>query len=117
MSQSTTVNTVHVSEEASKYSQYKVIRRDQTVMAFDQTKIQVAITKAFLATEGETGTASSRVHDLVNKLTVQVIDALTRRIPQGGIIHLEDIQDQVELALMRSGEHEVLIGPIGCLGS
>ena len=30
-----------------------------------------------------------------------------KRKPDGGAIHIEEIQDQVELALMRGGEHEV----------
>jgi ribonucleoside-diphosphate reductase alpha chain len=107
MSQSTSVTSAQVAHDMSKYSAYKVIRRDHTVADFDPVKIHVAITKAFLASEGDTSTASSRVRDLINKLTEQVIDALTRRIPQGGTVHIEDIQDQVELALMRSGEHEV----------
>jgi ribonucleoside-diphosphate reductase alpha chain len=86
---------------------YKVIRRDGKVVPFDPTKISVAITKAFIASEGEACAASSRVRDLVQKLTAQVVEVLTRRAPQGGTVHIEDIQDQVELALMRSGEHEV----------
>ena len=28
-------------------------------------------------------------------------------MPSGGTIHIEDIQDQVELALMRAGEHKI----------
>jgi hypothetical protein len=43
----------------------------------------------------------------VENLTGNVVSALIRRQPNGGTFHIEDIQDQVELALMRSGEHEV----------
>ncbi|MCB1802374.1 MAG: ribonucleoside-diphosphate reductase subunit alpha, partial [Gammaproteobacteria bacterium] len=85
----------------------KVIRRNGKVTAFDASKIAVAMTKAFLAVEGGSAAASRRVHDLVQDLTEQLSDALVRRNPAGGTIHIEDIQDQVELALMRSGEHKV----------
>ncbi|MCP4410428.1 MAG: ribonucleoside-diphosphate reductase subunit alpha, partial [Gammaproteobacteria bacterium] len=40
-------------------------------------------------------------------LTDKVIYALTRSRPDGGTFHIEDIQDQVELALMREGHHKV----------
>ena len=85
----------------------KVIRRNGKVTHFDANKIAVAMTKAFLAVEGGSAAASRRVHDLVQTLTTQLSEALVRRNPAGGTIHIEDIQDQVELALMRSGEHKV----------
>ena len=86
---------------------YLVIRRNGKVTAFDDTKIKVALTKAFLAVEGGQAAASARIHETVNKLTRQVVDALFRRIPETSTVHIEDIQDQVELALMRAGEHKV----------
>jgi ribonucleoside-diphosphate reductase alpha chain len=85
----------------------QVIRRNGKVTHFDDNKIMVAMTKAFLAVEGGSAAASSRVHDRVRELTEQVTQALTRRLPGGGTVHIEDIQDQVELALMRAGEHKV----------
>ncbi len=85
----------------------RVIRRNGKVTNFDVNKIAVAMTKAFLAVEGGSAAASHRVHDLVQNLTEQLSDALMRRNPAGGTVHIEDIQDQVELALMRSGEHKV----------
>ena len=85
----------------------RVIRRNGKVTNFDPNKIAVAMTKAFLAVEGGSAAASHRVHDLVQSLTEQLSDALMRRNPAGGTVHIEDIQDQVELALMRSGEHKV----------
>jgi len=87
--------------------QVQVIRRNAEVTHFDPNKIMVAMTKAFLAVEGANAAASSRVHDTVQTLTDQVVGALTRRLPGGGTVHIEDIQDQVELALMRAGEHKV----------
>ena len=87
--------------------QYRVIRRNGKVTGFDRDKIKIAVTKAFLAVEGGEAAASTRVHDTVEKLTENVEYALTRSRPDGGTFHIEDIQDQVELALMRSGHHKV----------
>jgi len=86
---------------------YKVIRRNGKVTPFDRSKIEVALTKAFLGVEGGVAAASSRIHDTVRKMSVEVNNNLFRRMPDGGIVHIEDIQDQVELALMRSGERKV----------
>ncbi|MGH8517915.1 MAG: ribonucleoside-diphosphate reductase subunit alpha, partial [Panacagrimonas sp.] len=86
----------------------KVIRRNGKVTGFDVSKIAIAMTKAFLAVEGGTAAESSRVREKVEALTAQVANALTRHLGGGGgTIHIEDIQDQVELALMRNGEHKV----------
>ncbi len=85
----------------------RVIRRNGKVNGFDPTKISVAITKAFLAVEGSTAAASRRIHEVVDELTDQVVKALFRRMPSGGTIHIEDIQDQVELALMRGEHHKI----------
>src|SRR5213593_2703709 len=89
------------------FSQHKVIRRNGAVMGFEPGKISVAVTKAFLAVEGGQSAASARIRELVAALTDAVVSALVRRQPAGGTFHIEDVQDQVELALMRSGEHEV----------
>ena len=98
----------YAADEATKFANYKVIRRDGSVAQFDPSKIQVALHKAFIAGgAGENEATSSRVRDIVQKLTQQVVDTFVRRQPQGGTVHIELIQDQVELALMRSGEHEV----------
>lgn len=86
---------------------YKVIRRNGKLTAFDKNKIAVAMTKAFLAVEGGQAAASSRVHEIVENLTHMVVETLTRRQPGGGTFHIEDIQDQVELSLMRNGEQKV----------
>src|SRR6267154_404355 len=90
-----------------EFSQYKIIRRNGAVVGFEPSKISVAMTKAFLAIEGGQGAASARVRELVAVLTEAAVSALVRRQPGGGTFHIEDVQDQVELALMRSGEHEV----------
>ncbi|HEY3599762.1 MAG TPA: ATP cone domain-containing protein, partial [Paraburkholderia sp.] len=86
---------------------YKVIRRNGSVVSFEPSKIAIAVTKAFLAVNGGQGAASARVRELVEQLTQSVVRALLRSRPNGGTFHIEDIQDQVELALMRGGEHNV----------
>src|SRR5438045_2045472 len=90
----------------SPFADYKVIRRNGAVVGFEPAKVSVAMTKAFLAVNGAQGAASARIRELVGSLTDAVVAALMRRQPQGGTFHIEDIQDQVELALMRSGEHD-----------
>src|SRR5687767_10662283 len=91
----------------SAYADYKIIRRNGAVVGFEPGKIAVAMTKAFLAVNGAQGAASARIRTMVADLTENVVAALLRRHPQGGRFHIADIQDQVELALMRSGEHDV----------
>src|SRR5258706_16113385 len=91
----------------ARFPQSKVIRRNGSVVGFEPSKISIAMTKAFIAVNGGQGAASARVRELVSRLTDAVVSALIRRQPSGGTFHIEDIQDQVELALMRSGEHEV----------
>ncbi|EGG93915.1 Ribonucleotide reductase of class Ia (aerobic), alpha subunit [gamma proteobacterium IMCC1989] len=85
----------------------RVIKRNGTVMPYAEDKIAIAVTKAFLAVEGGTAAASSRVHETVKLFTQQISDTFNRRMPSGGTVHIEDIQDQVELTLMRNGEHKV----------
>ena len=87
--------------------QYKIIRRNGSVVSFEPSKISIAMTKAFIAVNGGQGAASARVREMVEQLTGGVVSALARRQPHGGTFHIEDIQDQVELSLMRSGEHDV----------
>src|SRR5258706_2696878 len=94
------------SQEKQRYAQYKVIRRNGAVVSFEPGKISVAVTKAFLAINGGQGAASARVREMVEGLTEAVINALMRRQPNGGTFPIQDIQDQVEPSLMRSGEHE-----------
>lgn len=85
----------------------KTIKRNGKVAPYDANKINVALTKAFIAVEGGSAASSERIHSNLEQLTQQITSALHRRLPSGGTIHIEDIQDQVELALMRSGEYKV----------
>jgi ribonucleoside-diphosphate reductase alpha chain len=89
------------------YPEHKVIRRNGSVVVFEPSKISIAMTKAFIAVHGGQAAASARIREVVEGLTALVVNALIRRQPHGGTFHIEDIQDQVELALMRSGEHDV----------
>ncbi|MDO9400286.1 MAG: ribonucleoside-diphosphate reductase subunit alpha [Polaromonas sp.] len=92
---------------ATAPGQFRVIRRNGKATAFDPAKIGVALTKAFIAVEGGQGAASARIHQIVRSLATQVGEALTRRHLGSGVLHIEEIQDQVELALMRDGHHKV----------
>jgi ribonucleoside-diphosphate reductase alpha chain len=85
----------------------KVIRRNGTVTPFDANKIAVAMTKAFLAVEGDTAASSCRIHEKVSTLTKKISDTFIRRLHSAGTLHIEEIQDQVELELMRTGEYKV----------
>ena len=93
--------------DIAAHGDYRIIRRNGAVVAFEPSKIAIAVTKAFLAVTGGQGAASARVRELVEQLTANVVAALVRRHPGGGTFHIEDVQDQVELSLMRSGEHDV----------
>jgi ribonucleoside-diphosphate reductase alpha chain len=86
---------------------YQIIRRNGAVVPFEPAKIAVAMMKAFLAVHGTQGAASASVRETVDDLTQQVIRALVRSRPGGGTFHIEDVQDQVELGLMRGGHHEI----------
>ena len=91
----------------SAYAAYQIIRRNGAVVAFEPSKIAVALMKAFLAVHGTQGAASASVRETVDGLTESVVRGLLRSRPSGGTFHIEDIQDQVELALMRGGHHEI----------
>jgi len=91
----------------SRYNDFKTIRRNGSIAPFEPQKITVALTKAFLAVEGGQGAASARIRDICHQLTENVVKALLRSHPNGGMFHIEDIQDYVELALMRGGHQTV----------
>ena len=100
-------NDESISMSDTAPGQLRVIKRNGAVVAYDESKISVAITKAYLAVEGGQAAASTRIHESVAQLARQITDIFKRRMPSGGTIHIEDIQDQVELALMRTGEHKI----------
>ena len=95
------------SSRQSAYSAYQIIRRNGAVVSFEPSKIAVALMKAFLAVHGTQGAASASVRETVDQLTEAVVRGLMRSRPAGGTFHIEDVQDQVELGLMRGGHHEI----------
>jgi len=108
-SEKTTKKEVKLEEErpAIAPGQMRVIKRNGSVVSYDAEKIAIAITKAFLAVEGGAAAASTRIHNEVNQLANSVTETFSKRMPSGGTLHIEEIQDQVELELMRSGEQKV----------
>ena len=100
-------DTTQAEINAHQPGEYRVIRRNGKVTGFDSGKIAVALSKAFLSVEGGTAAASTRIHEKVNALTEQVVRGVTRSMPGGGTVHIEDIQDYVELVLMRAGEQKI----------
>ena len=99
--------SLHASTTLSDFHHYQIMRRNGAVVAFEPSKIAIAMMKAFLAVHGTQGAASASVRELVEGLTQAVVRALMRSRPGGGTFHIEDVQDQVELGLMRGGHHEV----------
>ncbi|HSV79171.1 MAG TPA: ribonucleoside-diphosphate reductase subunit alpha, partial [Ramlibacter sp.] len=94
-------------QNAGGLAHYQIIRRNGSVVPFEPNKIAIAMMKAFLAVHGTQGAASASVRETVDQLTQAVIKAMIRSRPGGGTFHIEDVQDQVELGLMRGGHHEV----------
>ncbi len=92
---------------ATSFADYKIIRRNGAVVGFEPSKIAVALTKAFIAVRGSQAAGSAAVREQVERLSANVVAALVRRQPAGGTFHIEDVQDQVELSLMRDGAHDV----------
>jgi ribonucleoside-diphosphate reductase alpha chain len=104
---STPPSAASVGNAANPLSNYQIIRRNGAVVPFEPNKIAVAMMKAFLAVHGTQGAASASVRETVDGLTQAVIRAMVRSRPGGGTFHIEDVQDQVELGLMRGGHHEI----------
>src|SRR5438132_1540410 len=92
---------------ATPLAHYQIIRRNGAVVPFEPNKIAIAMMKAFLAVHGTQGAASASVRETVDALTQAVIRAMVRSRPGGGTFHIEDVQDQVELGLMRGGHHDI----------
>ena len=97
---------VHAGSTGHPLAHYQIIRRNGAVVPFEPDKIAIAMMKAFLAVHGTQGAASASVRETVDGLTQAVVRALVRSRPGGGTFHIEDVQDQVELGLMRGGHHE-----------
>ncbi|MDP2163098.1 MAG: ribonucleoside-diphosphate reductase subunit alpha [Hydrogenophaga sp.] len=107
LSGATTTSAMPLTTASAVFANYQIIRRNGAVVPFEPSKIAVALMKAFLAVHGTQGAASASVRETVDGLTQNVVRALMRSRPGGGTFHIEDVQDHVELGLMRSGHHEV----------
>ena len=112
MEQQVTQNQVEEKDDISPNlvmapGKMRVIKRNGKVVSFEDEKIKVAIMKAFLAVEGGSAAGSSRIHEEVDQMAQDIIKVFERRMPSGGTIHIEEIQDQVELQLMRNEHHKV----------
>ena len=112
MEQQVTQNKSKEKEEVSPNlvmspGKMRVIKRNGKVVSFEDEKIKVAIMKAFLAVEGGSAAGSSRIHEEVDQMAQDIIRVFERRMPSGGTVHIEEIQDQVELQLMRNEHHKV----------
>src|SRR5687768_6070995 len=91
------IKTFHSDITITAPGHLKVIRRDGALTPFDASKITAAMTKAFLAVEGSAAAGSTRIHETVADLVKKISDTFIRRMSTGGTIHIEEIQDQVEL--------------------
>ncbi len=99
--------STHAGSTGHALAHYQIIRRNGAVVPFEPDKIAIAMMKAFLAVHGTQGAASASVRETVDALTQAVVRAMVRSRPGGGTFHIEDVQDQVELGLMRGGHHEI----------
>ncbi|MCX7116003.1 MAG: ribonucleoside-diphosphate reductase subunit alpha [Gammaproteobacteria bacterium] len=103
----TNKKTQSTSSDEQTPSQLKTIKRHGNIVIYDDNKIRVAITKAFIAVEGSGAAASNRIHEQIHVITQQITQTFLKRLPGGGTVHIEDIQDQVELALMRNKHYKI----------
>ena len=92
-----------------------ILKRDGTTAPFNASKIVEAVKKAFLFDED--GQPRSWANTTETRSKIEVVGtaaaqaALAKAKREGAIaLRIEDIQDQVELALMRAGEHAVARG-------
>lgn len=106
-SQPSAIQITNIDLLTTQPGQLRVIRRNGELTLYDETHIEVAIKKAFLAVEGDNANNSDRIQQIATQLTQNITDRCKKRWPDGGTIHIESIQDLVELELMRAGEHPV----------
>ena len=93
----TTSSGESISVASTAPGQLRVIKRNGAVVTYDESKISVAITKAYLAVEGGNAAASSRIHESVAQLASEITKIFIRRMPSGGTIHIEDILSLIHI--------------------
>ncbi len=84
----------------------QVVRRNGGLVPFDSEKIRLALTKAFIAVAPH-GEIAPATRQSIVQLTEAATQAVLRNRQPGDKIYIEDIQDHVELALMRAEAHAV----------
>ncbi len=84
-----------------------VIKRDGTQVEFDTNKISLAVLKAYIAVYSEPVAQSASVREKINQICKSVSDSL-QDANLTNTVKIEEIQDQVELALMHLEEYKVL---------
>ena len=85
---------------------WTVVKRDHSTVAFDKERIFKAIEKAFAATRKE-GVEDPLTQATIDRVTTKVKDNLVSRYPQGGYIHIEEIQDTVIARLMEEQHYTI----------
>ena len=73
-----------------------VKKRDGNVVPFDLTKIENAIEKAFVAVN------KVYTHEIIELLALKVTANFSDKVVEN-MIHVEDIQDSVEVVLIQAG--------------
>ncbi len=109
MSMSTTTETTSIDPDIliTKPGELHVIKRDGRVTNYDANRIESALKSAFVDVKGAEAAKSSSIKEMTEKLTQFISEKLQKRWPDGGYVHIEAIQDTVELALMHEGLHKV----------
>ena len=88
-----------------KETRFKVRTRDEDFRPFDRNRIETAIAKALAASE-KLDSVSPPLRETAVELTESVCQGLLTNRNEDQVIWLEDIQDQVELVMMREGRYE-----------
>ena len=92
------------SPELPAIEEVAVIKRDGLPVVFETAKIQSAIHRAFLATKRDD---SEAWRQKAEALAHEVERDLFARLGAGRPLHIEEIQDRVEIALMRDAQYDV----------
>ncbi|MCB9771863.1 MAG: ribonucleoside-diphosphate reductase subunit alpha [Candidatus Omnitrophica bacterium] len=89
---------------------YSSIKRDGRVVSFKPEKITNAVAKALAAHKN--GQIDADLLAQAEKICAEVVNEIHRQWPEGKAIHIEEIQDLVEKALMKFNMHDVAKGYI-----
>ena len=84
-----------------------VKKRCGDIAEFNEEKILTAIKKAFIANDPNRAQHSEQLQHQLQHYTQHVLQMVESRRNDSQIIEIEQIQDYVEITLMREGEHQV----------